>query len=162
MDVDHDTSPPESGSPPSKLTVAQLVSRMAEDASALVRGEIELAKREMAAKGKQFATGGGMIAGAALFALITVACVVAAIILGLSETMPAWLAAAIVALAALLIAALLALLGKRSINSAVPPVPDRTLASAKEDLEWLKHQATSTSAPTSNGDANASDVTPRS
>ncbi len=161
MDVDQDTPPADAERPASQLTIAQLVSRIAEDASSLIRGEVELAKREMATKGKRFAAGGGMFAAAALLGLTAFACIVTAVILALSEAMPAWLAAAIVAVAAILLAALLALLGKRSINSAVPPVPEQTLASAKEDLEWLKHQATSTSAPTSNGGANGSDVTSR-
>lgn len=125
-----------------------LVDRRAGDADRarrerLARSEVELAKQEVTEKVVGLAVGGALIAVAAVLGLVVLGCVAAAAILGLSETMSAWLAAVIVAVVTLLIAIVLALIGKRSIAKAGPPVPDKTLNAAKEDLEWLKQQATS-------------------
>ena len=62
----------------------------------------------------------------------------ACLILALSEVGPDWLAALIVALVLGAIAAVLALQGRNRIRAATPPVPEQTVETVKEDLEWAK------------------------
>jgi hypothetical protein len=62
------------------------------------------------------------------------------VILALSEVVADWLAALIVALVLGAIAAVLALQGRNRIRAATPPVPEQTVETVKEDVEWAKTQ----------------------
>jgi hypothetical protein len=66
---------------------------------------------------------------------------VAAAVLGVAEAMPAWLAALIVALVLLLVAGVLAVVGKRKVASAGPPVPEQALRGVKQDVKTVKESA---------------------
>jgi dipeptide/tripeptide permease len=70
-----------------------------------------------------------------------VGALVAAAILGLAAAVPAWLSALIVALVLFAIAGVAALLGKRHVGHATPPLPEHAVEGVHEDLEALKgHQ----------------------
>lgn len=64
-----------------------------------------------------------------------------AVILGLAEAMPAWLAALIVALALFAAAAVIGVLGRREIERATPLVPEQTVQSVKADIDEPKEGA---------------------
>jgi hypothetical protein len=64
----------------------------------------------------------------------------ACFILALNAVMPAWLAALIVALVYGAIAAFLALRGRDKVKQATPLVPEQTIETVKEDVEWAKTQ----------------------
>jgi membrane protein implicated in regulation of membrane protease activity len=68
---------------------------------------------------------------------------VAAAIAALDTGMALWLAALILAVVWLAAAGVLALIGKRRVQAATPPVPEQTQRSVKEDVEWAKTQARS-------------------
>ena len=57
--------------------------------------------------------------------------------------MPLWLAALIVAVVYAAVAGVLALRAKGQIKKAVPPVPEQTQESVKEDVQWAKTRARS-------------------
>jgi putative superfamily III holin-X len=57
--------------------------------------------------------------------------------------MDAWLAALIVAVGFGAVAYLLQLMGRRRIAEAGPPVPEKTVESVKEDVQWAKSHAKS-------------------
>jgi uncharacterized membrane protein YqjE len=126
---------PGSGPRPS---VGELFSRLSEQTSRLVRSEIELAKSELSIKAKAGAVGAGLLGGAALFGFFAFAVLITTVILALSEVLEPWLAALIVAVVLLLIAAVLAFLGKRSLDKGVPPKPERTAENVKQDVEAVK------------------------
>src|SRR3954469_18062847 len=98
----------------------ELVKDLSAQVSTLVRQELELAKVELTAKGKQAGIGAGMFGGAGLFALYGVGAVVACAILALSTAVDGWLAALIVAVVLFAIAGVLALLGKSRARRAAP------------------------------------------
>jgi hypothetical protein len=54
--------------------------------------------------------------------------------------MPAWLAALIVAVVYGVIAAVLAMQGRNKVRQATPPVPEQTIETVKEDVQWAKTQ----------------------
>jgi uncharacterized membrane protein YqjE len=116
----------------------ELVKDLSTQVSTLVRQELELAKVELSAKGKQAGIGAGMFGGAGLFALYGVGAVVAAAILGLATALDGWLAAIIVAVVLFAIAGVLALMGKARARRAVPPVPEQTVETIKEDVRVTK------------------------
>jgi Putative Actinobacterial Holin-X, holin superfamily III len=58
----------------------------------------------------------------------------------LDAVMPAWLAALIIAVVYAAVAAVLALRGRDRVKQALPPVPEQTIETVKEDMEWAKTQ----------------------
>jgi hypothetical protein len=54
--------------------------------------------------------------------------------------MDAWLAALIVAVLWAAVALVLALVGRQKVQDVGAPVPEKTVESVKEDIEWLKGQ----------------------
>jgi uncharacterized membrane protein YqjE len=124
-------------------SAGDLVRRLSEDVSTLVRQEVELAKAELAEKGRKAGRGAGMFGGAGLFGVFAFAALTTAIILVLAEGMDAWLAALIVAVVYGAVAGVLAITGKQSIEEAGPPQPEQTVETIKEDVQWAKSQAAS-------------------
>jgi uncharacterized membrane protein YqjE len=116
----------------------ELVKDLSQQVSTLVRQELELAKVELTAKGKQAGIGAGMFGGAGLFALYGVGALVACAILALSTAVAGWLAALIVAVVLFAIAGVLALMGKGRARRATPPVPEQTVETVKEDVRYTK------------------------
>jgi uncharacterized membrane protein len=128
--------------PPSQERPAgELVKQLSEQVSALVREEVKLAQLEMARKGKQAGVGAGMLGGGGLIALYGLGCLIACVILAISGVLAAWLAALIVGVALFAVAGVAALLGKRRLQTAVPPVPKETMDSVKTDVEVIKERA---------------------
>jgi membrane protein len=116
----------------------ELVKDLSQQVSTLVRQELELAKVELTAKGKQAGIGAGMFGGAGLFALYGVGALVACAILALSTAIAGWLAALIVAVVLFAVAGVLALLGKSRARRATPVMPELTVETVKEDVRYTK------------------------
>jgi hypothetical protein len=145
------------------------VQRTVSDAeSELAAGGERVADR-LSANGKQAGVAGGRVAGAAVFALGAFGVLTAFLILVLAEAIPAWAGALIVLALYGAAAALLVLLGrnrwrramplvptteirqtvesvrqtisegKERFAEAMPPVPEQTIETVKEDIEWVKH-----------------------
>jgi uncharacterized membrane protein YqjE len=130
----HETPPGELRERP----VGDLVKQLASQTSTLVRQELDLAKAEMSEKATVAGKGAGLLGGAAAVGLLAAGSLTACLILALSEVIPDWLAALIVALVMGAIAAVLALQGRNRIRAATPPVPEQTVETVKEDVEWAK------------------------
>jgi uncharacterized membrane protein YqjE len=122
----------------SELPTAQLLRRLSDQTSLLMREEVALAKAELSEKGRRASRGAGMFGGAALFALYGVGALVATAILALSLAVATWLIVAVVLLA---LAAIMALAGKQQVERATPPLPEQTVETVKEDVEWAKRRA---------------------
>ena len=122
-------------------STGELVKQLSEQVSELVRDELKLAQLEMSRKGKQAGLGIGLLGGSSLAALYGVACLLACAILAISEVITAWLAALIVGAALLAASAAGALLGKRRLQRAAPPVPEQAVSSVKADVEEIKESA---------------------
>ena len=122
-------------------SASELVKQLSEQATALARKEIELAKAELAVKGRRAGIGAGMFGGAGLFGLYAFGALTACAILALSTAVAPWLAALIVAAVYAAIAGVLALTGKTKVAEATPPVPEQATESVKEDVQWAKSRA---------------------
>lgn len=127
-------------SPPTtrQRPTGELVKDLSAQVSTLVRQELELAKVELTEKGKQAGIGAGMFGGAGLFALYGVGALVTCAIIALATAVTAWLAALIVAVVLFAVAGVLALLGKARAKRAVPPMPEQTVETVKEDVRYTK------------------------
>jgi Putative Actinobacterial Holin-X, holin superfamily III len=113
------------------------------DLSLLVRQEVELAKSEMAQKGRVAAPGLGMIGAAGVVGLMAAGVLTAFLILALSIVLDEWLSALIVGVVLAGAAYVLAKRGKERVEDAGPPLPEQTIETVKEDVEWAKTQAKS-------------------
>jgi uncharacterized membrane protein YqjE len=118
--------------------VGELLKELSTQTTTLVRQELELAKAEMAEKGKQAGVGVGMFGGAGLLGVFALAALTTCVIAVLDTAMDLWLAALIVALVYAAVAGVLALLGRNKTREAVPPAPEQAIESTKEDVEWAK------------------------
>jgi uncharacterized membrane protein YqjE len=118
--------------------IGELLKQLSQETTTLVRQELDLAKAEMAEKGKKAGKGAGMFGGAGVVGFLALGALTAALILALDTGMKAWLAALIVGLVYAAIAGVLALTGKKEVQQATPPVPEQTVESVKEDVQWAK------------------------
>jgi uncharacterized membrane protein YqjE len=121
--------------------VGELLKRFSDQARRLAQQEMELAKAELSVKAKSAGIATGLFGGAGLFGLLAVLTLTAAAVLALATTVAAWLAALIVAAVYLVIAGLLALVGRARMSQATPLAPTLAIKSVKEDVEWLKNRA---------------------
>ena len=121
-----------------EASISELVRRLSEQTSTLARKEVELAKAEVAQKGKRLGIGAGTLGAAGLVALFAFGALTAAAILALATAVAAWLAALIVAAVYAAVAGVLALTGRRQIEEGTPPVPERAIDSTKQDIEAAK------------------------
>jgi len=132
------------------------------------RDDLNAAKDELATNGKNAGIGAGFFAAAAAFALIALGVLALLLVRALDAVMPNALALALVLLLYAVVAAILVAAGRtrlraagpivpvRSIGrllhdvtnrtsdgsgleAAWPPVPEQTIETLKEDVEWARH-----------------------
>lgn len=125
----------------SDRSTAQLVKDLSEQTTHLMRSEARLAVREVTTKAKRGAVGGGLVAFAAVVALLGGGALVAFAVLALSEAMSAWAAALIVGVVLLVIAGLIGLVGGLLIKRSSPPVPRDAIDSVRQDVDVVKERA---------------------
>ena len=123
------------------LSTGELVRRLSEDVSRLIRDELRLARLEMTRKGKRAGVGAGLLGAAGLTGFFGAAALVTTAILALALVLPAWAGALIVGGVLLAFAGLLALVGKEHVSSATPPTPDEAMRSLKADIDVMKESA---------------------
>jgi uncharacterized membrane protein YqjE len=121
-------------------SLGELLKQLSQETTQLVHQELELAKAELQQKGKQAGAGAGLFGGAGALGLAALGALTACFILALNAIMPAWLAALIVAVVYGIVAFVLVKQGQAKLKRATPPVPEQTIETVKEDVEWDKTQ----------------------
>jgi uncharacterized membrane protein YqjE len=121
--------------------VAQLVQDLSQQTSTLVRQELRLAQLEMQQKGKKAGIGLGLFGGAGVVAFYGAGALVAAAVLALATAVDGWLAALIVAVVLFALAGVAALIGKKEVTDAVPPVPEQAVDSTQKDIQEIKDRS---------------------
>ena len=123
--------------------IGEVAKSLTSDLSLLLRQEIELAKAEMAEKGRTAAPGLGMFGGAGIVGLCAAGALTAFLILVLSTFLPDWAAALVVGAVLATAAYVLVQQGRKRVAGAGAPVPEQTIETMKEDVEWAKTRASS-------------------
>jgi MFS family permease len=140
--------PTESGTPPtgadrtddlSSASTGELVQRLSAQLSELVRRELDLARTELATKGKRAGAGAGLAGAGGVVALYGVGALIASAIAGLATVVPVWLSALIVGVVLLLVAGVLALVGRSRLREATPPVPEQAVRGVQDDVAAVKN-----------------------
>ena len=119
-----------------------LISGVIKDLQDLLRGEIKLAKAELKEEAASAGKGIGYIAAGAFVGLVGFIVLMLAVTWLLDKWVQQWLAAGIVAVALLLVAAILAQIGRSTLRSASFK-PEQTIETLKEDQAWAKQQINS-------------------
>ncbi len=121
-------------------SMAELVQRLSQQTSTLVRQELRLAQSELQEKGKRVGIGAGMFGSAGVVALYGVGALIAAAIIGIGTLLEPWIAAVIVGVVLLAVAGILALTGRKQVERGTPPLPEQAIESAKLDLDEVKNR----------------------
>jgi uncharacterized protein YacL len=129
-----ETPPPD----PRNASTGELVGSLSEQLGTLVRDEVRLAQAEITRKAKRLGLGAGLFGAAGLVAVLGLSALVTAAILGLAAVLPGWLAAIIIAVVLLAVAGVLALIGRKDVQQATPPLPTETIAGAQADVAAVK------------------------
>jgi hypothetical protein len=125
-------------------SLATLLSGIVGDAQELVRKEIALARQEIREElsvakdaGTALVIAGAVLGVGGLFLLITLA-------LGLADLLdwPAWAGFGVVGLVAAIAGAVMLSSARQRLQQ-VHPVPERTVETMKENVEWIKDRTTS-------------------
>jgi uncharacterized membrane protein YqjE len=103
-----------------------------------LKDEAQLAKLELTEKAKTLGKGAAFVVVGLVFLLLATIALVGAAIAGLSQIMPAWLAALLLAVLFLIILAIAALIGVSTIKKALPLVPRKAVFGTKYDLGVVK------------------------
>jgi MFS family permease len=138
---------PEAGvSEPSELRalpVGELVGRLTDQVSTLVRDEMQLARLELRDKAKRAGVGAGLLGAGAAAALLAGGALVAAAILALALVLPGWAAALVIGGAVALVAGLLALAGRLQVKRATPLAPTEAVDGLTRDVKVVKEHGRS-------------------
>ena len=119
-------------------SVGALVRSATEHASTLFRAEVELAKAELSGSVKRAGLGGGLLAGAGVVLLLSLPFLFVTLAELLVEIgLVRWLAYLIVWVFFLIVAVVLALLGRRSLKKVHKP--ERTMETVKDTAAWARH-----------------------
>jgi uncharacterized membrane protein YqjE len=121
--------------------IPELLRQLSADTATLVRQEMQLARAELAEKGKKAGASAGLFGGSAVFGLAAFGALTITLIAVLALVIPIWAAALIVAVLYGVIAAVAALLGKSSLKKVGTPVPERAVESIKQDVTTVREGA---------------------
>ena len=120
-------------------SLGELVGQLTTDTSSLLSDHIQLARVEMTSELKKAGRGAGLVGGAAGSGWVAVLLLSMALAWGLAEAMPTWLAFLIVGLIWAVVAATLAVVGRKELDE-FDPKPDQTMDEIERDKQWLKRQ----------------------
>lgn len=136
--------PPASPPPAEERTLADLVVDVSENASTLVREEIELAKAEISQKVTKLLRGSAVGIAAGTFAFLALILILHGIAWLLGEELFSgniWAGYFVTAGIFLLIAALAGLIAFRSVKAGSPPLPEQAIEEARLTKEMLEKEA---------------------
>ena len=118
--------------------LGEIVQSVMRDLGEVIRGEARLAKAEMSEKVSQASKSGVWFGGAALCGIMGFAALVFAAISALTMFVSTWAAALIVGVFLFCVAGAMFLGGRAKLKE-LTPVPERTVQTLKDDVEWAKH-----------------------
>jgi hypothetical protein len=124
-------------------SLGDLVAQVSENASMLVREEIELAKAEIEQKVKRLAMGAAVGAAAGFFLFFALVFALHSLAWGLNDIVDSlWLGFLITAGILVLFGGLAGFIAMRAFKAGAPPTPDLAIEEAKRIRETLEHPET--------------------
>ncbi|MCS0637307.1 phage holin family protein [Streptomyces sp. LP05-1] len=121
-------------------TVGELVKQASEQLTDLVRTEMRTAQAEMVQKGKRAGKGGGLLGASAAVGYVGLIGIWATVAALLNLALDVWASVLIATAVFLVVAGVLAVLGRKQLKSAVPPKPERAIDGVRSDVDELKER----------------------
>jgi len=121
-------------------SMTEVLQDIVADVQELVRSEFQLAKAEIREELTKAAKSSGLLGAGLVFAFYAVGFLLLTAVYGLETVLVPWLAALIVTLAVLSMAVILIVLGRKRLKEV--HVPEKTIGSVKENVQWAKQQLT--------------------
>ncbi len=118
-------------------SVADVLHDVVRNLQDIVRSEVRLAKAEIRQEATQAVSAGAWLAASVVAAVSAWMCLVWTAVYGLAIYMSIWVATLVVAVVMAAMAAGLLLTGLRKLRR-IPSIPERTIETLKENLEWLR------------------------
>ena len=119
--------------------LAGQASGVAGELGVLIQQEVRLAKAELGQQVSKAVQSAVSAAAAGLFAMLMLIFAFVGVMLVIGEVLDLWIAAFITAGGLLLLALIAGLIARQRIKQ-ISLVPERTVESVKEDLEWARSQ----------------------
>ncbi|WP_436520441.1 phage holin family protein [Actinoplanes sp. HUAS TT8] len=116
-------------------STAELVGRLSEQVTTLVRDELTLARMELTEKGRKAGKGAGLLGASGALAGYGLGALLVTGGAALALVVPVWAAALIVTVALFAGAGVAAVIGKSQIGQTVPPAPEEAVAGGRRDVE---------------------------
>src|SRR4051812_9341743 len=131
--------PPPGGPGGDERSLGQIVSDVTQDLSALVKQEMELARTELKQEVAKAGKGAGLLGGAGVAGHLVLIFASLALTFLLDNWMPLELAFLITTIIWGIVAAVLAMTGRKALRESNPQLP-RTQQTLKEDAAWARAQ----------------------
>jgi uncharacterized membrane protein YqjE len=119
------------------LSTGQLMTRLSEQSSRLVRAELQLAQVELKGSAKHAGLGAGLFSVAGVLAWFGLGALIATAIIALALVLPLWVAALATTLVLFVAAGIAGLVGRKQMRQ-VSPTPERAVESVKRDVQEVK------------------------
>lgn len=130
------SGPESTPGPENPVSLGKLVEKISEQASRLVRAEIELAKAELAEKAKKSGIGIGLLVVALLILAYAAGVLLLAAVYGLGTVWPLWLSALAIGGFMVLVVIILALVGAQLLKKAT--TAPESVQRVKDDITSIK------------------------
>jgi hypothetical protein len=122
--------------------LSEIVSDIVHDIGNIFRDELRLAAAELKTKAKKAGVAGGFLAAAGLLGFFAMACFVMTCVVALSIVLPLWLCSLLVGILLATGAGGAFLVGRMALER-VDPIPQQTLETMKDNIEWMKNRSRS-------------------
>ena len=119
-------------------SVTEVLQDIVANIQEIVRSEFKLARTEIGEQATRAAKSSAPLGSGIVLAPYALGFILLAIVYALEMVVAAWLAALIVGVAVAVVAAILVSVGRKRVEQV--KMPQRTMASVKENVEWAKNQ----------------------
>lgn len=120
-------------------STSEIIQDIVDNTREIVRSELQLAKTEAARKGKRLGKAAGLLAAGGAVAAVAALLIVVTITALLATVMPVWVACLIMAVVLGAIGGGMLIVGRQRLRQ-TSMIPEQTISSLKEDVEWLKRR----------------------
>ncbi len=120
-------------------SLKDIVQDVVRDIGNIFRAELRLAGTELKEKFRKGAIPGGMLAAAGLLGFFAMACFIATCIVALTIVLDIWLSVLLMGVLLAIVAGGAFLMGRMALEQ-IDPVPQQTLETMKDNVEWAKNR----------------------
>jgi len=120
-------------------SVTQIFQDILTNIQEIIRSEVRLARTEIREESTKAIRAAAMLAAALFLGLYALGFLLLSAVYALASILPDWLGPFLVGLVVAMAGAVLYFLGRNRMKK-VNPMPQKTIASVKEDAQWVKDQ----------------------